>query len=146
MLKIRAFIFDNDIEKIIPLDYYIMGKRPIEAIRESYKNYNGEIFIAEDNDEIVGYVSLSFPHWDKVAYIDYLAVVESRRNQGIGHKLVQKVKILAREKSARIIAVPTALWNIRGIGFYKREGFQLRAVLSNWIGDGNDLLWLDETL
>jgi ribosomal protein S18 acetylase RimI-like enzyme len=146
MIEIRRFTFDKDIEKIIPLDRYIMGDRPATAIREYYKTYNGEIFVAEEDDEIIGYVSISFPHWDKVAYIDHLAVHESKRGKGIGKMLLKNVEVLAKQKGARIIAVPTALWNTRGINFYKNEGFRLRSVLSDWIGDGNDLVWLDRKL
>ena len=146
MINIRTFTFDKDIDKIILLDRYIMGDRPSDIIKEHYRSYKGEISLAEDNGEIVGYISLSFPHWNRVAYIDHLAVVEWRRNQGIGLKLVQYVENIAREKKARLIAVATALWNIRGINFYKREGFRVRAVLPDWIGDGNDLVWLDKKL
>jgi ribosomal protein S18 acetylase RimI-like enzyme len=145
-MKIRALDFNKDIDKIIPLDRYIMPKRTDKTIKEYYKSYKGEIFIAEHDKEIVGYISLSFPHWNKVAYIDHIAVTESRRNQGIGHELVQKAESLAKKKKARIIAVATALWNIKGIDFYKREGFKIKALIPEWLGDKNDLVMLDKKL
>ena len=146
MIRIREFKFDRDIEKITPLDRYIMGDRPEKTVRAYYKNYNGETFVAQDGKELLGYVSLSFPHWNGIAYIDHLAVLETKRNRGIGRMLVKKVMKLAKIKGARFMAVPTALWNIKGINFYKREGFQLRAVLPDWIGVRNDLVWLDKRL
>ena len=146
MMRIRKFEFDKDIDAIIPLDRDIMGNRTEKIIKEYYKNYVGEIYVAEENGEIVGYISLSYPHWNRVAYIDHLAVLESKRNMGIGKKLVEKVEGLAKMKGARILAVATALWNIKGIDFYKREGFHLRALLPDWFGKDNDLVWLDKRI
>ena len=78
--------------------------------------------------------------------MDHLAVREGSRRCGVGRVLCAAIEEAARASGARIVAVQTATWNEDAIRFYERVGFTRRAVLPEYLGDGNDLVWLDIVL
>lgn len=145
-VKIRAATFDTDLLDIIMLDRYINGERLASDIRNEYKKYSGTIFVAEQEGEIVGYISFSPHHWNHIAMIDHIAVKENYRRQGIGAQLIRHVIQKATQKQHRILAVQTALWNYDGMQFYKSNGFVVRAILPGYFGPNNDMIWMDKDL
>lgn len=51
-----------------------------------------------------------------------------------------------RELGARVVCVQTALWNYDAVRFYARVGYRTRGVFAEYLGTGNDLVWLDKAL
>ena len=145
-INIRYFEMEQDFDKVFLLDRYINGERSREEVYQEIRNYSGDIYIAEINKNIAGFVSLSHSFWNKVAMIDHLAVDENYRKQGIGKLLVHHVLKEAQKWNIRYVCVQTALWNIGAIDFYKRMGFCLRGIFPEYIGDGNDMVWLDKDI
>ena len=63
-----------------------------------------------------------------------IMVLESlRQNMGIGTKLVERVKAIAKENRKAKAVVMTTNDNIRAIRFYQKRGFTLRALRVNML-------------
>jgi len=55
----------------------------------------------------------------------------------------KNINIRDLKLSMRYVCVQTGLWNLGAINFYKRVGFSLRGVFPEYVGEGNDMIWLD---
>jgi ribosomal protein S18 acetylase RimI-like enzyme len=142
-LNIRMADLRTDFQDIAALDTELNGPREPALVREEYENYAGSLFVGWIGPEIVGLTSLSPPFWDRVHMIDHLAVHAKWRGQGIGKRLTGFVIDEARRRACRILTVQTAQWNADAIRFYQAAGFTERIVFPDYIGDGNDMVWLD---
>ncbi|MCK4632033.1 MAG: GNAT family N-acetyltransferase [candidate division Zixibacteria bacterium] len=145
-MKTRRLNLPADLPAIIRLDTYLNGERLPSNIEKEYSDYDGDIFIGEIDSKIVGLVSLSTDRWDRVAIIDHLAVDENYRGKELGSELLSCVTKTAINRGTRILCVQTATWNNDAIRFYRRHGFAERGVFPDYIGDGNDMIWLDKKL
>ena len=144
--RVRTIDRENEGAALVPLDRLVNGDRPADEIQSFYRDYGGTILVAEISQEIVGYATLSYPYWNRVAMMDHIAVSADWRKAGVGRALCTAIEDLAREREARIISVQTALWNFDAVRFYERVGYAPRAVLAGYLGEGNDLVWLDKAL
>ena len=142
-IRIRQLDMEGDFDRLLHLDRYINGERPRETVYREIEDYPGDIYVAEDSGQVVGFVSLSPLFWNRVAMIDHMAVDEEWRGKGVGKSLIRHVLEEALKRNARFVCVQTALWNFEAIEFYKRMGFSLRCILPEYIGDDNDMVWLD---
>ncbi len=84
-----------------------------------------EVLVAEVGGEVVGFLSLSFPHGltGIRALIDELAVEPAHRRQGIGAGLVEAAVRLARRRGCPYLLVDTARANEPARAFYRACGF-----------------------
>ena len=99
---------------------------PQEVIQFLCENYSPQkiveksqtrlLYIAEDNDRIVGTVSL------KDNIILAMFVDPMFHHQGIGTQLMQRVETVAREKGYCVVNVPSS---VTAYEFYKRRGYQM---------------------
>lgn len=103
-------------------------KSDIETIIE---NPNRELFIAEINSEIVGFVECfiakSHPHpvikereW---VQLDNIAVKNEYQNKKIGNLLLERAKEWAKEKNLNRIELTVYSFNTNTINFYEKKGF-----------------------
>jgi ribosomal protein S18 acetylase RimI-like enzyme len=145
-LKIRKADLGSDIRDIAELDRHLNGRRSLGVVRKEYEAYSGVIYVAEIGNQVVGLASLSPPYWNHVHMMDHLAVRTAFRGKGIGKGLVEYVVRQAKRKRCRILAVQTATWNKEAVGFYQSLGFSTRAVFPEYIGEENDMVWLDKRL
>ena len=91
-----------------------------------------EVLIAENGDTPVG-MALFFETYSTWAarpgiWIEELYVVEDRRGQGIGSRLLESVVDIARKRNYGRVELAALDWN-PAIGFYEARGFQ---ELSEW--------------
>jgi len=82
------------------------------------------IFVVESNSNLIGYMSVikQFSTWDLdwYLYLDCLYLTEVTRGQGIGYKLMQKLKDFAKENLLQEIQWQTPIDNLPAIGFYQK--------------------------
>jgi ribosomal protein S18 acetylase RimI-like enzyme len=64
------------------------------------------------------------PFTDADLYIEYLAVLPEKRNQGIGKDLIQAAADLAKEQGQQNLALDCVISNRSGRRFYDRLGFR----------------------
>ncbi|MEH6442773.1 MAG: GNAT family N-acetyltransferase [Oceanospirillaceae bacterium] len=82
------------------------------------------IFVVESNNNLLGYMSVikQFSTWDMdwYLYLDCLYLTEGTRGQGIGMKLMQKLKCFAKENMLAEIQWQTPKDNFLAIEFYQK--------------------------
>ncbi len=65
------------------------------------------------------------------AYVDYAWVDESKRHQGIGTQLFEKMEIFANAKRCDYIQLFTFAY--QAVGFYQKLGFECVGIIPEWI-------------
>jgi GNAT superfamily N-acetyltransferase len=91
-------------------------------------------WLAVDGDEPVGYAvgRLSGPSTIRpaiVAELESIFVVDTRRSDGLGERLVDEFVAWARDEGARALQVTAYAANDRARAFYERVGFAPRSVI-----------------
>jgi ribosomal protein S18 acetylase RimI-like enzyme len=90
-------------------------------------------FVAEEDDEIVGFVSVVFYrsvlHHTGTALVNELVVAENRRGRGLGEELLSLCVELARQRGCDEIEVGVEKGNQRAIDFYRKNGMDEEYVL-----------------
>jgi len=82
------------------------------------------IFVVESNNKLQGYMSVEkqFSTWDMdwYLYLDCLYLTKETRGQGVGLKLMQKLKRFAKENMINTIQWQTPKDNFTAIAFYQK--------------------------
>lgn len=99
-----------------------------EFLRHNLENNESIIFIAQDENNTLGFVQL-YPSWESVSmskrWILYdLFVTPDGRGKGIARKLMQRAKQLAQETDTKYITLETAKDNLIGQALYESEGYE----------------------
>jgi ribosomal protein S18 acetylase RimI-like enzyme len=147
---VRDYELKTDFEDVFSFAREILSEPPYDDARRELSAYpqrklTAKVAISPEG-VVVGFCAATREYWNSVAIIDYLVVDPGARCQGIGSLLVAAVESELREAGVRLVCVQTASWNTRGIRFYERLGYVKRAVLPEYFGEGNDLVWLDRNL
>jgi len=122
--------------------------------------YEGDVLAAVDGDAIVGYVQLIAAEEAGVIELKSLAVIGSRRGEGIGRALVEAAIDRCRERGAARLVVATATASAGNLRFYQLLGFRMLRIERDAFGpetgyapgivlDGiplRDRVWLDQDL
>lgn len=123
----KLSISDSPYDKDVDLDWGNTdgGKK---YFLEKINGTNGVCFVAEIDNEIVGYFSANkkeLPGYRliTVADLENLVVDENYRSKGIGKMLIDKFLSWAKEIGAKRASVNVFSGNTKGIAFYTREGF-----------------------
>jgi len=103
-----------------------------EHIYEFFGNLDKKLLVYEADGEILGYAMLEFvikPETDyryALKYLDVceLGVLQSRRSQGIGKKLLDEIQQVAKNNGYYQIQLNAWTFNERGLKFYNDYGFQ----------------------
>ena len=99
-------------------------------------------FLAFNNNEAIGYVSLVFPRFKKLQGNTYLtiAVREKYRGQGVGTALMEKAETYAKDRGIRRVELEVFGRNIRAIALYKKRNYEIEGVKKEAVktGDGFD--------
>ncbi len=115
------------------------GERDIDRARKYIEDLYEEdpecFFVAEDNDEIVGFIFCNrfwyskFEH-SHVGAIHEIVVLPTHRHEGIGKKLIERA--MEELKPSRI-----ELWvgegNEKAIKFYEKLGFKRKEKAEKWV-------------
>jgi len=137
----------NDIENIMNLQlqtYEIHSKarpdwfkkNPInhDYIKNMIEAKDSDIFIAEENDKIIGYCIIYirkykdheiFEDMENIE-IDEMCISENFRKKGIGKKLFEKVKSFGKEINAKSIELMVWDFNKDATYFYEKLGMRTR--------------------
>lgn len=84
------------------------------------------IFVVESDNKLIGYMSVikQFSTWDMdwYLYLDCLYLNKETRGQGIGMKLMQKLKLFSQKHKINTIQWQTPKDNLSAIKFYQKLG------------------------
>ncbi len=107
-----------------------------ETIRKVYEeiieNENDFMFFLIENDEYVGFCHGTFfnTFWlsGQTCYLSSIITDETKRRQGLAHKLVDRVKILAKERGCAAIVLDSGMPRVDAHQFYEKYGFEKAAL------------------
>ena len=81
--------------------------------------------IVGDNGELLACIEVCPEEWSNRLMVTELWVDDSLQKQGIGKKLMDKAKEIAKFQNRRAIILETQSCNTNAIGFYLHQGFEL---------------------
>ena len=93
---------------------------------------NGKIFVAESNNEIVGFIAFYFTKDEyessKALYISDLVVLEKFRGLGVGSNLLKFADEHAKQQGTKFVKIGALAKNHNAIDLYRKKGFVDYAV------------------
>ncbi len=81
--------------------------------------------VTGDNGELLACIEVCPEEWSNRLMVTELWVSESLRKKGLGKRLMDKAKDIAREQGRRAVILETQSCNTNAIGFYLHEGFEI---------------------
>ena len=128
-----------EVHAVIRPDLFISGttKYTTEELKEILTNKNRPVFVAEENNEVLGYCFCILKQTEhsnmkrdsRTLYIDDLCVDEKNRGKHIGRMLTEYVIAFAREIGCYDITLNVWEGNDSALGFYRRNGFSIRKTM-----------------
>ena len=145
-MEIRKYTPKTDFKAVFELNKQINPDENETIFRKDTENSKVVVLLAEKDKAVVGFVSVSFPYWDRIAMTHHLVVAPGFRGCGIGTGLIISAIELSKTSGMKKLTLRTALSNSRATDLYKKCGFVPRAVFADYFGDGNDMVWMDINL
>ncbi|MBQ8615838.1 MAG: tRNA (adenosine(37)-N6)-threonylcarbamoyltransferase complex dimerization subunit type 1 TsaB [Clostridia bacterium] len=129
----------KDLKEIVTLEKQNVLVNTIneQQIKTALEDKNYEIFKAQVEDEIVGFVMLQMS--DELN-IESIAVKKEYRNLGIATKLIEKARECAKENNVPTLSLEVGYKNITAYLLYKKLGFVERRIRKNYYADGTDCI------
>lgn len=94
---------------------------------DTYMN-TGRVLVAESEGELVGHLQLVDRSDGRSAEIKSMAVAERAQRRGVGRRLVEAARAVARAAGRDELLVATAACDIGNLRFYQRVGFRMLSV------------------
>jgi ribosomal protein S18 acetylase RimI-like enzyme len=113
----------------------------VENPNEEYK-----LFVAEEDDKIVGFLRVHFYKWNRSAYVINLLVDVGYRRRGIGNLLLKTTEEFAKKKKARILMFDTTVDNIPALNLYLKSGFRICGYNDKLYESGKTAIYLAKEL
>ena len=121
-------------------DFYAIDNYPIDLeiskklFQEFVANESlGKAWLIYSNDEIVGYVILtfifSFEFQGKIAFLDELYISENARGKGIGKQTINFIKVETLKLSLKLILLEVEPHNLNAQKLYISTDFEMHSRL-----------------
>jgi ribosomal protein S18 acetylase RimI-like enzyme len=121
----RGVCIDQNIERIFgPAGDIHWQERKGRHIDDDVRAHAAGVFVAEDEGEVVGYVTTRLDRWGKVGQVANFAVRRDRQGQGIGRRLIEHALDYFREQGMLLARIETLVQNDRCMDFYPKLGFR----------------------
>ncbi|MDZ7652863.1 MAG: GNAT family N-acetyltransferase [Burkholderiaceae bacterium] len=96
---------------------------------------NATSFVAESDEEVVGFVNVLFVERDKnplfqpisFARVGSIGVAEGHRGRGIGRELMRQAEAWASARGARHLSLNVWAFNERAVDLYRELGYDVRS-------------------
>jgi ribosomal protein S18 acetylase RimI-like enzyme len=110
----------------------------LSAIHRLLGDKNGQVLVAVNGDDLLGYISAEFYEWNSLAQIHGLIVDRYWRRKGIASRLVREIESFMKKKRARGVHVDTPLNNEPGRKFYLGLGYHEDCIRTEYYDKGSD--------
>lgn len=105
------------------------GKDGKQFFTKSLKSRASFILLAEYEKKVIGYILIKLEHvswrvYNPLADVTNLSVDPMYRGQGVGTKLFEHAKSIAKKRGVRRLNVQALAGNLRALKFYKTMGFE----------------------
>jgi ribosomal protein S18 acetylase RimI-like enzyme len=108
-----------------------------------FLHFEGTSFVAEDGDELTGFLCGFVSQTDaEEAYIHFVGVSPDRRGEGIGRALYERFFDEARTQGCSVVRCVTSPVNERSVAFHEALGFEVDRVVEDYDGPGEDRVLL----
>ena len=109
-----------------------------ENFLDEINHKNRLYFVAKKDNEIIGYIGLY--EYDDDLSIMGVGVLKSFQNRGVGTKMLNFVKKVAKEKLKKSISLEVDVLNINATLFYKKNGFIVTNIRKKYYKDNDALV------
>ena len=116
-------------------DLFTMPEELFPEERYSQLVKNRELYVAKLNGTVVGFVMIFMFVSEgcgkvtrKVMRIDQICVDEALRNHGIGTRMMEEVRVLARAFGCTDLQLGVYPQNDAAVSFYQKCGFMIRSI------------------
>ena len=109
-----------------------------ENLFQKVKTQNGAVFVAENQNEIVGFIAGGIVQYDEVDKTCYacplkgeifeLVVSEKHRRLGVGQKLIEEMECYFKSKGCECVELDVFAYNETALKFYNKNGYETRMV------------------
>lgn len=110
----------------------------IESIEKFLNDNHSIVFIALENEDIIGYITAQFYSWNRLGQIHGLVVDTNHRKRGLASNLVKEAEVFMKDSQARGVYVDTPVNNISGCTFYKKIGYKQAYIMPEYYDEGLD--------
>ncbi|WP_338083545.1 GNAT family N-acetyltransferase [Burkholderia arboris] len=115
----------------VPTEHAVRWRKYLDRNEDEW----GLVLIAESNGEPVGFVSAERPVDPALGVLlDCLHVHPSHHGSGTGKRMIEAVRAWARSIGVDKVHLQVLDGNVRAIGFYEHNGWQLVTVETSRIG------------
>jgi ribosomal protein S18 acetylase RimI-like enzyme len=128
--KLNHDLFLSDSKHFDDLNTNWPYEEGAQYFRDRIAGKGGACFVAQKNDEIVGYVMAGWSHLNFSAYkgkraeLENICVAEHYRSLGVGAKLVNALLDWCKQNGTTHVMVDAYAPNAKAIKFYKSQGFE----------------------
>lgn len=144
--------YDKDVKNLLeelqeyiiamdPYHYNVLDKNYKEEVfmkdMEMLKNNNGKIYLAQDNDKIIGLImgiirkpieEFDYKRLDKMGEVIELIVTKKTRSKGIGKRLLNEIEEYFKSQNCSTINIDVFGYNDIGRSFYFKNGYHTRMM------------------
>jgi ribosomal protein S18 acetylase RimI-like enzyme len=119
--------------------------RPFDLPSRSIDEFNSFLskstfIFAKDSEHIVGFLAFDREE-DQSIELKLIVVDQNVQGKGYGKQLLQTLEKIHKETRIHLTVHPD---NAQGIGFYLKNGFQIKKRIENCYGDGQPRLVLEK--
>jgi len=108
-----------------------------------FLHFEGTSFVAEDGDDLAGFVCGFLSQTDPAeAYIHFVGVAPERRGTGIGRMLYDRFFAEVRARGRSVVRCVTSPVNDVSVAFHEALGFEVDRVAEDYDGPGEDRVLL----
>jgi RimJ/RimL family protein N-acetyltransferase len=113
-----------------PGERQITPEQQQQRIHSIQKNENSTIFVAEYEEQLVGYMFAMGGTAKRNQHSVYvvIGILKDYRGQGIGTRLFEKLEEWAVERKIRRLELTTVTRNVAGVALYKKMGFEVEGT------------------
>lgn len=128
-----CFVDSGNRENLFPL--LKLADDSEDKIREYI--HEGELYKITQDYETVGVILFTFPAEGQVE-IKNMALIHTKRGDGMGKELIQKFSISYKRKGYTSMIVGTANSSIGNIAFYQKAGFRFDTIKKDFFSSYNE--------
>jgi len=103
-----------------------------DEIEKQIEEEDHFIFVAEEEERVVGFISAEWQRWNNSLYIDSLYIDENYRRKGYGSQLLKQMIKKSREIRSKKVFIDVEAGNTHAIILYLKHGFEINGYVQDF--------------
>jgi N-acetylglutamate synthase-like GNAT family acetyltransferase len=114
-----------------------LPRKTIERdLADQLNDKNFKFLVIEENNRIIGFITVKTISWNESVYLENIFVRKDYWKRGIGTRLLELSKDIAKKEKATRIFLDTGKEQVK---FYEKSGFKVAGFIKDWDrGDPKD--------